>query len=260
MVGGRGRIATGAALRKGARMDAATGSAQVREPRTERGRRTQRAILDAAAAEFGEKGFHDSSIVSITIRAGVALGSFYTYFESKEALFKALVADMSGRVRDHVAPALSRHDGGAIAAEGIALEAFLVFAREHKEIYRIIDEAEFVAPEDWRAHYLNTAARILERLQAAVNQYIGTFGMKGCFFTNDCQSTFPVNLIDKVMSVHTFTDRSKEYIILLNQTGVHDYSCSFLLGAVFRIEPTTASLCNINQRHVFHGMSPGYTV
>ena len=29
------------------------------------------------------------------------------------------------------------------------------------------DEAEFVAPEDWRAHYLNTAARILERLQAA---------------------------------------------------------------------------------------------
>ena len=138
----------------------------MREPRTERGRRTQRAILDAAAAEFGEKGFHESSIVSITIRAGVALGSFYTYFESKEALFKALVADMSGRVRDHVAPAL-RPGLGAIEAEGAALEAFLGFAREHKEIYRIIDEAEFVAPEAWRAHYLNTAARILERLQAA---------------------------------------------------------------------------------------------
>ena len=73
-----------------------------RAPRTERGRRTQRAILDAAAAEFGEKGFHESSIVSITIRAGVALGSFYTYFESKEALFKALVVDMSGRVRTRV--------------------------------------------------------------------------------------------------------------------------------------------------------------
>jgi AcrR family transcriptional regulator len=138
-----------------------------RVPRTERGRRTQRAILDAAAAEFGDKGFHESSIVSITQRAGVALGSFYTYFESKEALFKALVADMSGRVRDHVAPVLREHRGGAIAAEGVALEAFLRFARSNKEIYRIIDEAEFVAPEDWRAHYLNTAARILERLQAA---------------------------------------------------------------------------------------------
>lgn len=138
-----------------------------RAPRTERGRRTQRAILDAAAAEFGEKGFHDSSIVSITIRAGVALGSFYTYFESKEALFKALVADMSGRVRAHVAPALSHHKGSAIDGEGVALLAFLKFAREHKEIYRIIDEAEFVAPEDWRTHYSSTAARILERLQSA---------------------------------------------------------------------------------------------
>ena len=148
-------------------MDAGTSAEGLREPRTERGRRTQRAILDAAASEFGEKGFHESSIVSITIRAGVALGSFYTYFESKEALFKALVADMSGRVRDHVAPVLGSHAGGAIEAEGVALEAFLDFARSHKEIYRIIDEAEFVAPEDWRAHYLNTAARILERLQAA---------------------------------------------------------------------------------------------
>ena len=74
---------------------------------------------------------------------------------------------MSGRVRDHVAPVLAAHGGGAIGAEGIALAAFLDFARSHKEIYRIIDEAEFVAPEAWRAHYLNTAARILERLQAA---------------------------------------------------------------------------------------------
>lgn len=136
----------------------------MREPRTERGRRTQRALLDAAAAEFGERGFHDSSIVSITARAGVALGSFYTYFESKDALFRALVGDMSRRVRDHVAPIL-RTPRDAIAAEGAALHAFLGFAREHKEIYRIIDEAEFVAPEAWRAHYETTAARILERLR-----------------------------------------------------------------------------------------------
>lgn len=148
-------------------MEAAAVTAQTREPRTERGRRTQRAILDAAAAEFGEKGFHESSIVSITIRAGVALGSFYTYFESKEALFKALVADMSGRVRDHVAPILGSHEGNAIEGEGVALEAFLRFARSNKEIYRIIDEAEFVAPEDWRSHYVTTATRILERLQVA---------------------------------------------------------------------------------------------
>ena len=70
-------------------------------------------------------------------------------------------------MRDHVAPVLREHSGPAIAAEGLALKAFLDFARDHKEIYRIIDEAEFVAPEDWRDHYITTATRILERLQAA---------------------------------------------------------------------------------------------
>ncbi|MFN5644693.1 MAG: TetR family transcriptional regulator, partial [Sphingomonadales bacterium] len=59
---------------------AATMTGEDKAPRTERGRRTLRALLDAAAAEFGEKGFHESSVVSITGRAGVALGSFYTYF------------------------------------------------------------------------------------------------------------------------------------------------------------------------------------
>ena len=47
-------------------------------PRTARGERTLRKILDAARDEFGERGFSDSSIVGITQRAGVALGTFYT--------------------------------------------------------------------------------------------------------------------------------------------------------------------------------------
>ena len=135
-------------------------------PRTDRGRRTLRTLLDAAAAEFGEKGFHESSVVSITGRAGMALGSFYTYFDSKETLFRALVKDMSAQVRVNVAPALADATDG-IDAEGRALGAFLGFAREHKEIYRIIDEAEFVAPDAWNAHYRGTVDRILERLKAA---------------------------------------------------------------------------------------------
>lgn len=136
-----------------------------RTPRTARGERTLRALLDAAAAEFGEKGFHEGSISGITARAGVALGSFYTYFESKDAIFRALVRDMSDRVRQHVAPAIA-DTTGALAIEERALEAFLSFARTNKEIYRIIDEAEFVDPADFRRHYENTVARIVQRLRA----------------------------------------------------------------------------------------------
>lgn len=136
-------------------------------PRTERGRQTLRKLLDAAAIEFGEKGFHEASIIGITGRAKTALGTFYTYFDSKDEIFRALVTDLSDRVRSTVGAALTgRADGGALETEREALAAFLRFAGEHKEIYRIIDEAEFVDPASYRSHYESTARRIFERLQA----------------------------------------------------------------------------------------------
>jgi AcrR family transcriptional regulator len=138
-------------------------------PRTARGERTRRSLLDAAAAEFAEKGFHAGSISAITRRAGVALGSFYTYFDSKDAIFRALVSDMSEAVRlaarEAIDPAMPPLD-----IERAALAAFLTFAAEHKEIYRIIDESEFVDPVSYRQHYETTAARIGERLAAGQKQ------------------------------------------------------------------------------------------
>jgi AcrR family transcriptional regulator len=147
-------------------MDAAS---EGKAPRTERGRKTMRAILDAAALEFGERGFHDASISGITRRAGVALGSFYTYFDTKDAVFRALVRDMSDQVRDHVAPAI-RAAPDQLAAEQAGLREFIGFVRGHKELYRIIDESEFVDPESFRLHYATTAERIAGRLKEAATR------------------------------------------------------------------------------------------
>jgi AcrR family transcriptional regulator len=144
---------------------AASADGDAKAPRTERGRRTLRKLLDAAAVEFGEKGFHEASVSSITRRAGVALGSFYTYFDSKDALFRALVADMSEMVRTSARSAISE-GMGPLEIERAALAAFLRFAAEHKEIYRIIDEAEFVDPASYRTHYETIAARFADRLRA----------------------------------------------------------------------------------------------
>jgi AcrR family transcriptional regulator len=135
-------------------------------PRTARGERTLRKILDAARHEFGERGFAESSIVAITQRAGVALGTFYTYFDTKEAVFQALVRDMSDQVREHVATAFEGASD-AIDGERRALESFLQFARKHRDVYRIIDEAEFVEPSAYRNLYETTATRIADRLKSA---------------------------------------------------------------------------------------------
>ena len=157
------RSATGTSDAESATGDGG-GDVRDKTPRTERGRRTLRKLLDAAAIEFGERGFHEASISAITRRAGTALGSFYTYFDSKDEIFRALVRYMSEQLRDHVTP-LVQAAPDEIAAERIGLESYLDFVREHKEIYRIIDEAEFVDYASYRRHYETTVARVRQRLE-----------------------------------------------------------------------------------------------
>ncbi|HET7709958.1 MAG TPA: TetR/AcrR family transcriptional regulator [Sphingomicrobium sp.] len=137
-----------------------------KSPRTARGERTRRKILDAALHEFGEHGFSDASIVGITGRAEVALGTFYTYFDSKEEVFRAVVRDLSELVRTRVAPMLEG-EGDAIDRERRALGALLELIASRKQVYRIIDEAEFVDPAGYERHYSSAAERIAGRLREA---------------------------------------------------------------------------------------------
>lgn len=140
-----------------------------RLPRTARGKRTRRALLDAAAAEFGALGFQGASVSGITRRAGTALGSFYTYFESKDEIFRALVKDMSAQVRGAVGPSIVAAPD-RLSGELTGLTKFIAFVREHKELYRIIDEAEFVDPDSYRDHYRSTVAGYLTSLSDAARR------------------------------------------------------------------------------------------
>lgn len=61
-------------------------------PSTARRDATRKQILDAAAEVFTEKGFDGASIDHIVERAGVARGTLYYNFESKEAIALCLAA------------------------------------------------------------------------------------------------------------------------------------------------------------------------
>lgn len=51
----------------------------------------RREILDCAVRCFAERGYHSTSVADIVQAAGVAQGTFYNYFESKRAIFDALL-------------------------------------------------------------------------------------------------------------------------------------------------------------------------
>ena len=81
-------------------------------------------------------------------------------------MFQALVRDMSAQVAETVGPAFVGSPNALDAARD-GLELFLRFARDHRHIYRIIDEAEFVDPAAYREHYETTATRIAARFVTA---------------------------------------------------------------------------------------------
>ncbi len=57
------------------------------ETLTPRGRKTRDALLDAARVVFEEVGFLDTRVEHIAQAANVSYGTFYRYFESKDAVF-----------------------------------------------------------------------------------------------------------------------------------------------------------------------------
>lgn len=62
-----------------------------------RAEETRERIVQAAKALIATKGFDETSIEDITARAGVSIGSFYTYFKRKEDVVRALdQTDFSG--------------------------------------------------------------------------------------------------------------------------------------------------------------------
>src|SRR3712207_3197971 len=67
-------------------------TATPRRARSEADRQAkERAILDAALEVFAESGFAQARLDAVAARAGVAKGTIYLYFPSKQALFEALI-------------------------------------------------------------------------------------------------------------------------------------------------------------------------
>ncbi|MFZ5608267.1 MAG: TetR/AcrR family transcriptional regulator [Pseudomonadota bacterium] len=137
-----------------------------KSPKTGRGRRTQAKLLDAAEVEFGVRGFHEAAISGITQRAGVALGTFYVYFDSKEEIFRALVSHMGHLTRSWIAQRVSAAPD-RVTAERLGLEAFIDFARRHKNLYRIVMEAQFVAADAYRHYYDSFVSGYRDNLKRA---------------------------------------------------------------------------------------------
>ena len=139
-------------MNKPARHTDSTPKAPANQPKTARGEATRNAILAAAERVIGSKGYNDASIGHITSEAGVAQGTFYIYFKTKEEVFSELVLEMGRLVRRTISEATQGVED-RLEAEKAGLQAFLEFVQAHPDLYRIVQEALFVDPDAYRAYY-----------------------------------------------------------------------------------------------------------
>lgn len=108
-----------------------------RAQRAEASRAARReVILDAARQVFGERGFRGTTIADIAEAAGIALGTIYIYFKSKEDVFAAL----NQRLIEIIAASLTSPTGATTVREIVEARIEHVFAacRDHRDLVRLM--------------------------------------------------------------------------------------------------------------------------
>jgi len=109
---------------------------------------TRERIVRAAKEEFALRGYHGTQISHIVKRAGVARGTFYLYFKSKEELFKELLKGVIEDLRSLIKPVDPLRDPLPQVEEN--LRRVIDYALKNEELARIIlyraCEPEFAEP------------------------------------------------------------------------------------------------------------------
>ena len=105
-----------------------------------RGEDRREQILEAAIRAFSEHGYENTSIRIICEQAGIARGTLYQYFRSKQNLFCELVQFYTQRIKSFVQP-YDPSDPYALNFEEFRTHRLLMFLEEiynHREVYGII--------------------------------------------------------------------------------------------------------------------------
>lgn len=110
------------------------------EALTARGRRTRAALVEAGRQAFEEHAYDAVRIDDVCARAGVSHGTFYTYFDSKEALFGEVAGAAVGEMftASVVGPAVPDDPYARIdAANRLYLRAW----RSNSRLVRMLEQA-----------------------------------------------------------------------------------------------------------------------
>jgi AcrR family transcriptional regulator len=138
-----------------------------RQPTRAKGHRTRSRIVEAAETVFVRRGYLETRVADIAREAKVAHGSFYTYFSSKEEVFR----DVAERVVAEMYTALEGRTLGDTPAERIraANRRYFELYERHAGVLALIEQVATFNPE-FLTLRRELRGRFIERVERAVRR------------------------------------------------------------------------------------------
>jgi len=131
-----------------------------RGSRLEKSELLRDALLQAAAAVVGEVGYANASIALITAKVGVAQGTFYNYFDSRQDILDKLLPTLGEKMLAHIKQC-ARGGRNYTEIEERVFRGFFSFLEKTPHFSRILNEAESFAPVGHKQHFKNVSRKYL---------------------------------------------------------------------------------------------------
>lgn len=99
--------------------------------------KTKRAIFEASISIFSESGYNGATMDDIAAAAGVAKGTLYYYFKSKEEIFKYIITEGMELIKEQLHEQASKEVNSLLKLKAMCRHQ-LRMVNEKKEFFKVI--------------------------------------------------------------------------------------------------------------------------
>ncbi|MBK1813458.1 TetR/AcrR family transcriptional regulator [Clostridium sp. YIM B02505] len=99
--------------------------------------KTKRAIFEAAISIFSKAGYNGATMDEIALKAGVAKGTLYYHFKSKEEIFNFIITEGINLMHDEINQVKNMDDDALVKLKEVC-KIQLSFLYRNKEFFKVI--------------------------------------------------------------------------------------------------------------------------
>lgn len=138
-------------------------------PQTDKGQARRDQLLAAARTVFEDRGFIDARVADIVAEARVAQGTFYSYFDSKDAIFREVAEKTVEQMLADFGTVEVERDASPYARVRAGLRRYLQVYRDNARMIALMEQAGAFTPEMRRTR-LHVREEWLAQLERSVKR------------------------------------------------------------------------------------------